>query len=651
MSSSISPLSSPGFKDIDTVLALIEKVERALPESESSLKHLFALCRSSFFLSRDKLLNHSYISTVPPLRRGEIGRALTISVHITQASLFAIENTIKAIHSWSYTTRSMVEQMGEQLKDQLQLVRLDSLKPYRVDRTPHNCYEYTGDGPPFIIGIVGEARSLVLRYSTKDALYRTLCDLYKNTPGESFIHRGDYHVAVNHDSTFLSRPWDLRWMGNTFLRLRAIIRSHSLDCLTRCPRCKTPNPNEPIDSYFQEFECNECRAMYCVHVDPDGPEVSLDVWYLYQGLRLPCDDSQIDLGPVEDELEHIHRFMVLFQPKEESAQVAINRLHKEIRHTDNLTAKLNYLSILRKLCTIYNTIPTELYVRDISCATTLGPLCAGSFADIYKGNTQHGQEVALKILRSFRNLSAEKVAQQKKRFYREALIWAHASQHPYVLPFLGVDETTFKYGLCMVLPWMKNGTVTGYLARLQETQDICHARGQVDRWIVQIASGLSYLHKMEIIHGDLRAVNILLSDNLDIKIADFGLSCISNLDYFSLNSTTDRNAYWLSPELLNPYSDAPVNPTKESDVYAFGCVCIELYTGRRPYSGLNVFALCTQVCNGHKPSQPKFYEGRSMDEALWSLVLWCLSTSPSMRPRAEEVARHAEAFVSQVLDT
>lgn len=112
--------------------------------------------------------------------------------------------------------------------------------------------------------------------------------------------------------------------------------------------------------------------------------------------------------------------------------------------------------------------------------------------------------------------------------------------------------------------------------------------------IGDILRGLLYLHTEGIIHGDLRGVgyllepssqvlisdgqsNVLLEDDLTAVIADFGLSHFANGHSKNYASRRSGNVEWLSPELLSengPNGDP--RPTKESDIYSFAMVCIEV---------------------------------------------------------------------------
>lgn len=67
--------------------------------------------------------------------------------------------------------------------------------------------------------------------------------------------------------------------------------------------------------------------------------------------------------------------------------------------------------------------------------------------------------------------------------------------------------------------------------------------------------------------------NILLDDDLNARVADFGLAVVAE-DYITQTSTGGRMPNWLAPELIDQMS--PSHPSKASDIYSFGGVCIEV---------------------------------------------------------------------------
>jgi len=105
--------------------------------------------------------------------------------------------------------------------------------------------------------------------------------------------------------------------------------------------------------------------------------------------------------------------------------------------------------------------------------------------------------------------------------------------------------------------------------------------------IVDVALGLQYLHEEKVIHGDLKALNILVTPSRRACIADFGVSIIANTMTVRFTHSTIANARggtarYQAPELFTGESQNHFG----SDVYAFACVCHEILTGMVPFHEL-----------------------------------------------------------------
>ncbi|KAJ7875377.1 kinase-like domain-containing protein [Mycena olivaceomarginata] len=217
------------------------------------------------------------------------------------------------------------------------------------------------------------------------------------------------------------------------------------------------------------------------------------------------------------------------------------------------------------------------------------------------------------------------------KFCREALVWKDL-HHPNILPFLGIDRDSFPSSLCMVSPWMEHGTVTNYLKT--------HGYENVDKLLYEIAQGLEYLHSRNIVHGDLRGANILITQDWSACLTDFGLSIFSDATS-TMSTNRGGSLYWMAPELLNPDSfGLKFVRTPATDVYAFGCVCFELYTDRPPFSSLPEPAALMKVLNGERPERPFWpFDPRTMSDALWRHVSKFWADHPTARPSTQSVVQ------------
>ncbi|KAK0485336.1 kinase-like domain-containing protein [Armillaria luteobubalina] len=219
-----------------------------------------------------------------------------------------------------------------------------------------------------------------------------------------------------------------------------------------------------------------------------------------------------------------------------------------------------YIKCLRALSKAWNIMPSSFVCQDVT-REGVNPIGGGGFADIWKGKS-HNTQVCLKVLRIF--ISEEAREKLLHDFCHEALIWRQLN-HPNVLPFLGVNEDLFAPSYCLISPWMVNGNIISYL---ETHPDHNHLKS-----LIQIAEGMKYLHNHNppIVHADIHGANVLVMDDLQCCLSDFGLSLFAESQVLDSSSRMSKGCiHWLAPE----------------DIYAYGCTIIKIFTGKPPFSNI-----------------------------------------------------------------
>ncbi|KAJ6463885.1 kinase-like domain-containing protein [Mycena sanguinolenta] len=286
--------------------------------------------------------------------------------------------------------------------------------------------------------------------------------------------------------------------------------------------------------------------------------------------------------------------------------------------------------IIRKLSTSCDMLPSSLFITGIT-GKEEHPTFGGAYGDIYRASYMN-QNVAMKHFRAVHYLRGPDLRRIRLKICREALVWK-ALHHPHILPFLGIDGDAFPSSLCIVSPWMEHGTVLNYLKE--------HGLGNVDRLLYEIAQGLQYLHSCNIVHGDLRGTNILIKEDWSACLADFGLSIFSDATS-SVSTNRGGSLYWMAPELLDPERiEDRCGRSPASDVYAFGCVCFELYTGRPPFAHLPEPGAMMQVIMNKRPERPS---NSLISEILWEYITTYWKDIPSGRPATEIVVQNMKSL-------
>ena len=147
-------------------------------------------------------------------------------------------------------------------------------------------------------------------------------------------------------------------------------------------------------------------------------------------------------------------------------------------------------------------------------------------------------------------------------------------------------------------------------------------------YLIQISEGLEYLHKEKILHRDIKAQNIFLDENLNIKIGDFGLVRMLGTHSVAAHSQVGTPLYF-SPELCKEEAY-----DEKSDVWSFGCLMYEMAALHPPFQTKNqsVPALINKIVN----MQPKALPDAFSDH-LKFVILKMLDKDPSKRPSVSQI--------------
>jgi len=198
-------------------------------------------------------------------------------------------------------------------------------------------------------------------------------------------------------------------------------------------------------------------------------------------------------------------------------------------------------------------------------------------------------------------------------------------RHPCIATVMGAvmgkDEEPM-----LVMEYMENGSLYDLLRN-----DTISLEGDLLLPILRdISQGIRFLHAASpvVIHGDLKAKNVLVDNKFRAKVTDFGLSQEkSNKSNISARGTP----YWMAPELLRNECE---NNT-QTDVYAFGMILCEIYSRQDPYEDEDynqVLKLVTDPAVNKRPPVPA-----SCPPQVQSMLRDCLEGDPVLRPTMEEV--------------
>uniref|UniRef100_A0A8B9F167 non-specific serine/threonine protein kinase n=1 Tax=Amazona collaria TaxID=241587 RepID=A0A8B9F167_9PSIT len=239
----------------------------------------------------------------------------------------------------------------------------------------------------------------------------------------------------------------------------------------------------------------------------------------------------------------------------------------------------------------------------------------GSFGKIFlaKGKVDNEQCV-------IKEIDLTKVKQQP----RDEVILLAKMKHANIVTFYASLQEGNK--LYIVMEYCDGGDL---MMRINMQHGVLFDEDQILSWFVQISLGLKHIHDKKILHRDVKAQNVFLSNNGKVaKLGDFGIAR-------QLNSTMEfahtcvGTPYYLSPEICEnqPYNN-------KTDIWSLGCVLYELCALKHPFEGNSLHQLVLKICRGRfHPVSPNY----SYD--LRILISQLFKVSPRDRPSINSILR------------
>ncbi|ODV78052.1 Pkinase-domain-containing protein [Suhomyces tanzawaensis NRRL Y-17324] len=238
----------------------------------------------------------------------------------------------------------------------------------------------------------------------------------------------------------------------------------------------------------------------------------------------------------------------------------------------------------------------------------------GAYACVYKGiNLKTSQIVAIK------QIILEKDQDVMELMGEIDLL--KILKHPNIVKYHGFVKTSTS--LNVFLEFCSGGS----LRQIYKKQGKGFPEHEVIDIVRLILLGLNYLHQQGVVHRDVKAANVLLTEEGDIKLADFGVATKVNSQHHTVVGTPN----WMAPETILGGEGI----CTASDIWSLGATIIELFTTNPPYHDLNPMATLHAIGTDEHPPLPK-----NMTSVAKDFLLECFQKQPNLRISAKLLLKH-----------
>ena len=249
-------------------------------------------------------------------------------------------------------------------------------------------------------------------------------------------------------------------------------------------------------------------------------------------------------------------------------------------------------------------------------------IARGGMAEVYRAHDRLlDRPVALKVL--FPELSVDRSFVE--RFRREAQAAANLS-HPNIVPVFDWGEDTGTYFI--VMEYIDGRPLSSILKSAgplspERTADIG----------AHVAAALGYAHKHGVVHRDVKPGNVLITDDGQVKVTDFGIARAVNTE----ESLTQTGAVMGTATYFSPEQAEGLGVDKRSDIYSLGVVLFEMVVGRPPFLGDSPVAVASKHVRDHPPAPREL--NPQIPPTFEAIILKAMAKDPANRYATAEDLR------------
>ncbi|XP_072127138.1 mitogen-activated protein kinase kinase kinase kinase 4 isoform X4 [Mobula birostris] len=254
----------------------------------------------------------------------------------------------------------------------------------------------------------------------------------------------------------------------------------------------------------------------------------------------------------------------------------------------------------------------------------------GTYGQVYKGrHVKTGQLAAIKVM----DVTEDEEMEIKLEINMLKKYSHHRNIATYYGAFIRTNPSSHEDQLWLVMEFCGAGSVTDLVKKTK-------GNSLKEDWIAyicrEVLRGLAHLHSHHVIHRDIKGQNVLLTENAEVKLVDFGVS--AQLDRtMEKRNTFIGTPYWMAPEVIACDENADSTYDYRSDLWSLGITAIEMAEGAPPLCDMHPMRALFLI---PRNSPPKL-KSRKWSKRFMNFVETCLAKNYLHRPSTETLLKHS----------
>ena len=255
----------------------------------------------------------------------------------------------------------------------------------------------------------------------------------------------------------------------------------------------------------------------------------------------------------------------------------------------------------------------------------------GGFGKVFKAihNTSN-QVYAIKIIDYTKGNNNDKsnISFNYKSIQQETSLMRLVNKSDYILKYYGSYFSRETNTIWLILEYCAAGSAVDLMLSMGRTL----SEVEVSTIMEMVLKGLIYIHKLNLIHRDIKGANIMLSEDGYAKLGDFGIGIQMTDDEY--RTSKKGSPHWMSPQvILNKNYDT------KTDIWSLGITCLELVEGEPPFADLNPDEVMEKIAN-NPPKAEDIIDPKEHTDEFIDFVNLCLEINPKKRPTADVLIKH-----------